>query len=180
MTNPFSSIISPEFKQLFNNAIDSLLEQNALTVPCRIKYAGQQNQTFCNNCIYDPISKLSANLYNGTGPNPFPDNGICPVCMGNGTARNDVLAISSSVLYLAVIFDSKYFINKSSKYVNIPDGMVQTICLTQYISQIRNANEMIMDTDIQGYGNYTYERAGDPEPAGLGDHRYIITMWKRK
>ena len=177
MNNPFSSIISPELKQVFNDAIDSLLEQNALTVPCRLKYAGQQNSTYCNNCIYDPISQLSANIYNSTGPNPFAEGSICPVCMGNGSTRNDKSA--TTIIHLAVLFDSKYFI-KSSKYLNIPDGMVQTICLTQHLPEIRNANEMIMDTNIESYGNYTYERAGDPEPVGLGDHRYIITMWKRK
>ena len=71
MTNPFDSIISSDFKQLYNNAIDGLLKQNALTVPCRIKYSGQQNTTLCNNCIFDPISKLSSNIYNNTGPNNF-------------------------------------------------------------------------------------------------------------
>jgi len=48
------------------------------------------------------------------------------------------------------------------------------------LPKIRNATEIVIDTDIAKYGNYIYERASDPEPVGLGDHRYIITMWKRK
>jgi hypothetical protein len=87
---------------------------------------------------------------------------------------------SSETVYLACIFDSKYWMNWSSKTVNIPDGMVQTICKVELLPKIRNASEIIIDSKISKYGNYTYERAGDPEPAGLGNNSYIITMWKRK
>lgn len=180
MTNPFSGIISSELKNLYNNAIDSLLETSALTLPCKIRYAGQQNQNFCNNCVFDPITKLSANMYNGTGPNPFSDGGVCPVCLGNGiTDHETTISTSTTTISLAVIFDTKYFIN-NNKLINIPDGSIQTICSINLISQIRNANDLIVDTDIQPYGQYIYERASDPEPAGFGSSRYIFTMWKRK
>ena len=36
-----------------------------------------------------------------------------------------------------------------------------------------------VDTNISSYGNYSYSRAADPQPAGLGDHRYLITFWSR-
>ena len=176
-TNPFSNIINSNFKNLFNDAIDSLLENNALTVPCRLIYSGSKNTTYCNNCIFDPISKLSSNIYNGSGPAPFAENSICPVCVGMGMKHGD----STEVLYLAAIFDSKYFLNVSSgSTVNIVDGMVQTICHSALLPKIRNANEIIIDTNIEKYGGYSYQRAGDPSPAGFGDNRYIITMWKRK
>jgi hypothetical protein len=58
--------------------------------------------------------------------------------------------------------------------------MVQTICKIDLIGKIRNASEIIIDSNLNKYGNYKYERAGDPEPVGLGDNSYIITMWKRK
>ena len=181
MSNPFSGIISSELKGLYNNAIDALLENNALTLPCKLRYSGQQNQqTFCNNCIYDPSTKLSSNIYNGTGPNPFADHSVCPVCLGNGTANSDTVSTSSTVLYLAIIFDSKYFLNVSNKVINIPNSHIQTICNIKYISHLRNTNDMVVDTQIEPYGHYVYERDGDPEPAGFGSSRYIITMWKRK
>lgn len=178
MSNPFSGIVSPELKQLFNNAIDSLLENNALTLPCKLRYAGQQNPILCNNCIYDPITKLSANLYNGTGPNPFADGTICPVCVGNGITDSEV-TITSKIFNLAVIFDSKYFLN-TNKLINIPQGNIQTLCSIHLMPHIRSANDMIVDTKIQNYADYIYERESDPEPAGLGDSRYIITMWRKK
>jgi hypothetical protein len=172
----FENLITNEFKAIFNDAIDTIISQNGLSVPCRLKYSSEANSTLCNNCLYDPISKLSSNIYKTGGPVVFPNNHICPVCMGMGLVKSD----SSEILYMSAIFDSKYFVNWSTEVAHIPGGMVQTICLLSYLPKIRNANEIIFDTNIENYGNYSYERAGDPMPAGLGDNRYIITMWKRK
>lgn len=177
MDSGFDAIINTEFKRTFNSAIDALLKNTALTVPCKLLYSGGQNTTYCNNCIFDPISKLSSNMYNGTGPSPFTEQMICPVCMGMGLIQQD----SFEILYLAVIFDSKYFMNiRSGSVVNIPDGTIQTLCSIEYLPKIRNANEVIVDTNIESYGNYSYQRAGDPTPVGLGDNKYILTMWTRK
>lgn len=176
--NPFENIISPEFKKVFNDAIDSLLSQNSLTVPCNLKYiSSNKQQNLCNNCIFDSISLLSSNIYNNTGPQPFPDNTICPVCLGAGVLSDNT---KEETLYLAVIFDSKYFVNYSSKVVNIPAGTIQTLSKIETIHKLRNANSITFDTDIKNYGNYEYQRVGDPEPCGLGDHHYIATLWQRK
>lgn len=176
--NPFSGIISPEFKNLFNSAIDSLLEQNALTVPCILKYiSANKEQNLCNNCFFDSISLLSSNRYNGSGPQPFTENTICPVCLGKGVLSN---SSKQENIYLAVIFDSKYFINYNSKLIDIPAGSVQTISKIETINKIRNANEIIFNSKISNYDDYVYQRAGDPQPCGLGDHKYIITLWTRK
>jgi hypothetical protein len=180
MTNIFDSISFPNLKDIYNQAIDALLKDTALTLPCRLRYSGQQNQNFCNNCIYDPISKLSSSIYNGSGPNPFSDGGVCPVCLGNGITDSEK-AISSTIVHLAVLFDSKYFLNiNKNQILNIPAGSIQTICSINLITQLRNANDMVVDTNTEPYGGYLYERNGDPEPAGFGNSRYIITMWKRK
>lgn len=176
--NPFSGLINKDFKNLFNNAIDSLLETNALTIPCILKYIStNKEQNLCNNCLFDSISLLSSNIYNNSGPQPFPENTICPVCLGTGTLSNN---IKEETLYLAVIFDSKYFLNYSNKLVNIQTGTVQTISKIDTIHKLRNANEIIFNTDIGNYGSYIYQRSSDPEPCGFGDHRYIVTMWTSK
>lgn len=178
MINPFTNIISPEFKALYKNAIDTLLDQNGLTVPCTIKYIGAASQNPCNNCVFDPISGLSANIYNGVGPSFFPEGSICPVCMGNGVVAGNVS--STEIIPLAVIFDSKHWLNWTSKSLNIADGMVQIISKIEYLPKLRNASELIVDNNIGLYGSYIYERASDPEPVGLGDHAYTVSMWKRK
>lgn len=178
MNNPFSNIISSELKTLYKSAIDSILEQNGLAVPCTIKYVGAASEIKCNNCIFDPISGLSANIYNGTGPAFFPEGSVCPICMGNGVTGSTLS--SSETIPLAIIFDSKHWLNWSSKSLHITDGMVQIICKIEYLPKLRNASELIIDTNISPYGDYVYERANDPEPVGLGDHSYIVSMWTRK
>lgn len=178
MNNPFINIISPELKKIYKDAIDSILDQHGLSVPCTIKYAGLASESKCNNCVFDPISGLSANIYNGVGPIFFPEGSVCPVCMGNGSISSP--SSNSETIPLAVIFDSKHWLNWSSKSLNIADGMVQIICKIEYLPKLRNASEIIIDNNINAYGSYIYERASDPEPVGLGQHSYIVSMWKRK
>ncbi len=175
MTNPFASIISPLFKNTFNNAIDALLMDNALSVPCTFSY-GSSNNELCPNCLFDPMSQRSLNQYNeATGSCPFATNSICPVCNGYGTIDQ----AKTEIIYLGVIIDSKYWFKWSSNAVNIADGTVQTICNISLLPKIKNAQSMTIDKNISAYGDYTYVTAGDPQPIGLGDNRYIVTMWSR-
>ena len=60
--NPFSGIIDSNFKSIFNDAISSMLDSTACTVPCTLKY-GVTKYDSCANCIYDPIGKKSSNRY---------------------------------------------------------------------------------------------------------------------
>lgn len=172
----FDNIITSEFKNLFTDAIDSLLAENSLSVPCKLFYSGEANSKLCSNCEYDTISKLSANIYKSGGPVPFTNGHICPVCMGVGYITSD----SSEIIHMAVIFDSKFFVNWSTKAVDIPAGIVQTICDIKYMSKIKNANEVSFDTNLSQYGNAIYARAGDPTPVGLGINKYITTIWNRQ
>ena len=171
MNIPFNSL-----KSTFNDAIDTLISQNGLSLPCRLLYANTQ-PSICNNCIFDPISNRSLNKYNGTGPSPFGEFSICPVC--NGAGFN--ITQAEETVYLAVLFDSKYWFNWNNKSntIRVPDGMVQTICHANLLPKIRNADKILIDTTKETYGSYYYTRANDPELAGFGDTNYIFTMWQR-
>lgn len=174
MANPFETIISPEFKNIYNQAIDGILSNGSLAVPCTINY-GSSNTRLCTNCVYDPISNRSLNKYNQTGLAPFSEGMICPVCNGYGS----IDTASTEVVPLAVLFDSKYWLNWNSKAVNVSDGMIQTICNISLLPKIKNAQSITIDKNISNYANYIYNRIGEPEPCGLGDNRYIITMWQK-
>lgn len=181
MTNPFNNIITPEFKNVFDQAIDAILSPTGLVTPCKLVYKTEPQKItqLCNNCIFDPISKLSSNIYNGIGPVFFEDI-LCPVCLGGGFTNNvNQDNITEENIDLAVISDSKHFIKLRSS-VNIPDGSIQTICSIEYLIRLKNASYLVVDRSLQPYGDYSYERSGDPEPCGFGSNRYIITMWKRK
>jgi len=88
---------------------------------------------------------------------------------------------SEETIYMAVLFDSKYWFNWNNKSntIRVPDGMVQTICHANLLPKIRNADKILIDTTKETYGSYYYTRANDPELAGFGDTNYIFTMWQR-
>lgn len=164
-------ILSQEFKNLYKNQINQLLSANGLTNKCTL-YFDNGSADYCNNCVYDSMSKSSANIYNGSGPQPFPEYTMCPVCMGIGVKKNNT---KTKNILLAVIFDSKYFININNRVVNIPDGTIQTICHKSHTLDIRSSSSMSVDS----VSNIFYERIEDVNPAGLGDLDYIFTTWKR-
>lgn len=171
MINDFSQIPYSDLKAIYNAGIDSLLSQEGLTIPVTLVYADNK-PNYCNNCIFDPVINKSSNVYNGTGPNSFPENSICPICLGMGSIPSE----SSETVYIAVLFDSKYWININPRVVNIADGMVQTICKYELSSKLNNANEIYFNND----STERYLRAGDSKPIGLGNTNYIFTMWKHK
>ena len=169
-----ANIISQQFKDLFNTAIDEILSAHGLTVPCKFIYSNS-NPELCSNCIFDSINTRSSNIYNGSGPVPFANQTICPVCNGVGLLSGS----KEELVNLAVIFDSKYWLNWKYNSIHVTDGMVQTICHSSLLPKIRNAERVQINTNMENYGSYFYTRSSDPELAGFGDSRYIITMWKR-
>lgn len=172
--NPFDTLLTPALKQLYNNAIDALLNpSNGLVQNCILRYLSSPSQQgLCNNCIYDSISKLSSNMYNGTGPKPFSDGGICPVCIGAGLIDGVASSATSEVVRIAVIVDSKKFINIANT-VNIDSGIIQTISNKDLIAKLHNAFELEVH-------NITYQRISEPQHCGLSDHKYITILWKSK
>ena len=164
------NIISSELKALFNAQIDMILATDGLTVPCSLKY-NSTNTTFCKNCIYDKIMNQSLNKYNGTGPVSFPEGSICPVCGGFGKVDYD----SSETVYMAVILDSKYWLNWGPKFVNTPNISAQTLCSISLLNKINNCTQAVLNSNIGS--NNLYTKAGDPTPMGFGNHDYILTNW---
>lgn len=171
MHNP----ISKDFLAYFNQSINAILQSGALSLSCTLTFDNNASKTLCNNCTYDPITQRSTNRYNNTGPQPFAEYTICPVCFGRGNIEG---SLQQKKIDLGVIFDSKYFVNVN-KNVNISDGTIQTICSSLYMIDIKNCTSLVVNNKNQ-YGLYYYERANDPILCGLGNTDYIITMWNRK
>lgn len=164
-------IITPEMKQMFNTAIDSLLEETALTIPCKLKY-GSTKPSYCNNCEIDPISNKSSSIYNGTGPNPFDENSICPVCMGKGLISGD----SYEIVHLGVIANTSYWYDWGSKTLRVPDGgTVQTLCRSELMSKLTSADWITFGAD----DNNNYTLAGAPQVVGFGDTNYVWAIWRQ-
>jgi hypothetical protein len=111
---------------------------------------------------------VSSNVYNGSGPKPFPDGGICPVCAGSGQLSSTINEKQETV-HIAVITDSKYFINIADA-LNISPNSIQTIFSIDLLYKLNNAKELIVN-------NASYQKAGSPQFCGLAEHKYVIMMW---
>ncbi len=172
MANPFEGIITSEFKELFTNMIDSLLEDTALTVPCRLVYEATKFN-LCANCVPNPISGRSTNVFQTGGPAPF-FTGSCPICHGVGRLPDQ----QTEIIYLCVIWNYKDWIGDVP--VHSPDGFVQTISKLDTLDNIKRANEVLIDTNIEQYTKHVFERDGEPNMQGFGNSSYVFTMWKRK
>jgi hypothetical protein len=175
MSNPYAGIITSEFKTMYDNAIDALLEDTALTVPCRLEYNNTKNVP-CSNCELDPINKRSANVYKSGGASPFVTGSICPTCNGVGF----ISASSSSTFNMAVLWNE----NKS-KFLDIGLKLdnskiyAQSICHSDRWPAIVSCQGAILNTNIEGFGRQKYQREGDPTPFTFGHKTYIITLWSR-
>ena len=173
MVNPFSGIIDSTLKSVFNNAINAILEDGALTVACTLEYGITRDES-CVNCLYDPIGQKSSNRFQNGGPVPFPFGSVCPLCNGNG--KKPVL--SSEEVNLAVIFEPRQFLEISTP-VNTADGYIQTLANKSMTPKLQRAKEIVVSTDVSGFFTHRYERAGEPLPVGLGNNEFVLCTWRR-
>ena len=173
MVNPFSGIIDSSLKSVFNNAINAILEDDALTVSCTLEY-GITKYESCVNCLYDPIGQKSSNRFQDGGPAPFPFGTLCPVCNGNGRRP----LTSSENVNLAVIFEPRQFLEMSTP-VNTADGYIQTLAKKAMTAKLQRAKEIIVSTDTSGFFPHRYQRISEPLPIGLGNNEFVICTWRR-
>ena len=167
MTIDFSSLQS-----LYKNQMDMLLANTGLTTKCLLNY-GITKKDLCPNCIYDPNLKKSANKYKVGGPKPFVNGRICPYC--NGAGSHGIVKVEA--VYLAVIWDYKYWINKPINIQN-PTGMIQTISSRAILDKIKKAKDLTVIYNTSN-SNPLFTLAEEPNPVGLGDNNYLICNWER-
>ncbi len=173
MSNPFSGIISSDLKLLYTNMIDALLEDEALTLPCRFVYSGTKFIK-CPNCQYNSQTGKSNNIYLSGGPIAF-TKGVCPYCTGEGKVPDEDTSESNN---LAIIWDYRKFI-PIAQPIKVVEGTIQTICNISLIAKLKKVKELIVDTNIEKYVRHRFMRDSEPTPAGFGSDNYIITLWKR-
>lgn len=173
MVNPFSGIIDSSLKSVFNNAINAILEDDALTVSCTLEY-GITKYESCVNCLYDPIGQKSSNRFQDGGPAPFPFGTLCPVCNGNGRRP----LTSSENVNLAVIFEPRQFLEMSTP-VNTADGYIQTLAKKTMTHKLQRAKEIIVSTDVSNFFSHRYQRVSEPLPIGLGNNEFVVCTWRR-
>jgi hypothetical protein len=91
--------------------------------------------------------------------------------MGSGKT---LLDSSTKQLYLAIISDTKYFINMPNQLVNISDATIQIICAKSNAELLKSCKYLIINSDP----TKKYEKIDNSNITGLGDLDYIIMNWK--
>jgi hypothetical protein len=170
----FTGIITAAHKQTFKDMINALLEDTALTVPCKLVFENTKLQD-CPNCVYDAITRRSSNIYQVGGPLQFIDGQICPYCGGVGS-----LSFSNDEsLYLGIIKPAFFGMAPLElESVNFVDGKIQSLCNIEHYAKIKNASYIIIDTNITDLTLSKYIRYRDPVPMGFGDNSFIVTTWQ--
>lgn len=172
MTNPFTSLFTPQLKQLHKDMIDATIDGCA--VECTLHYQATKFED-CANCSYDVIGGKSSNRYLSGGPVPF-YHGSCPLCNGQGKRQVNI----DETIFLCPIWDSKDWYKLSLSQVNMAEINVQTMSKITTYNKLKRCTSISIDNKIEGYGIPEFIRVGDPEPCGFGDSTHIITSWKRK
>ena len=162
-----------DLKTIYKQYMDSLLASAGLSTEITFVF-GVSKKLLCPNCIFDPNLKKSSNKYKTGGPSQFTLGKICPYCNGIGYAGET----NTEIGYLAIIWDYKKWINSP---INIaePDGMIQTICDITYLPSIRQCKEILVNYPGSLNKKHKFQLYGEPNPVGLGDNNYLITMWKK-
>jgi len=173
MANPFAGMITAAFKAKHKNMIDALLEDTALTVPCRLEYSTTKFD-LCSNCIYSPVGNKSSNRFKTGGPVPF-HHGVCPVCSGAGRIQTT----DSEILFLMPIWDSKGWLQMGLTAERTAGIDVVTFSKATTYPDLKRATTIQIDTTIEAYGVPTFERADEPQWCGLAQSSHILTLWKR-
>jgi len=178
MSNPFSGIISTELKNMYTNAIDALLEETALTVPCELYYDTEKYED-CDLCVRDDIGDMGGIPFPGGGSNIFPNNQNSPVSDDTEKRRVEV---DPEELDLFVIFNYKKWlsIDRIADVIKSPEGYVQILTKISNTSKLRQAKYIIINTNLSQYANHRFVKDGEPIPLGLGSHAYSLSMWKRE
>lgn len=162
--------LTDDIKKIAQYAIDDLIEQLGKT--CSIVYPAAPEP--CENCVFDAIAGVSANIWRTGGPMPF-HVGSCPMCNGQGliyTEKNE------TVKFLCQWQPRAWFIAPGN--IRIPDGYVQIKGYITDLPKVRRAEYILMQTPVSGYTYFKYKLDSEPIDQGnIIQNRYFIALLRR-
>jgi len=174
-SNPFANVLNATVRQQFCNAIDSLVSDDGCTVTCRLFY-GSARCVPCTNCVTNHVTGSAAGVYQAGGPAPFGKGQLCPLCQNAG----EVFLETSEDFKMMVSWDTERFIKLSRNNVEAPritDSFAETFCRIEWWLKIVNADYAILNVCDECL-DQRWKRITVPEPCGLGQPKYIRTLWQ--
>lgn len=154
----------------YKSICDDMISSN-FGVNCELIYPSRRE--FCANCVFDTIGDKSANRYKHGGPQPF-NFGYCPTCGGQGYKE----VSNTEIIKLRVYYNPKNWI-KITTSTNIDESDAQVIGFLYDKPKFDRADEIMLDSDQEGYQRYKFTKNSDSIPHGLGHDRYFVCLLKR-
>lgn len=155
----------------YNQAMDVMID-NGFGIQCTIHYPTERVQ--CANCLPEPATGKSANIYNGTGPIPFQDT-FCPYCNGEGFSNNE----ATENIMMRCYFTAKNFIKLGVDLKSPQGATMQSIGHLRDMQNCRRAAYIQVNTAEGEYGTYKYRLAAEPQFHGFQRNKYFIANWTR-
>jgi len=139
---------------------------------CTLYYPAKATE--CDNCILDPRTHKSANIYKAGGPIPFQNYTICPRCGGSG--RNTLQP--TATVYLRIYWQPRDWIDIGVKF-DVAFGICMTIGYLTDLPKIERAQRILLNADIAPIRRWYCKRAGEAVPHGFRQNRYFIQYLER-
>jgi len=139
---------------------------------CTIYYPPKPTE--CDNCIFDPTTGRSSNIYKTGGPIPFQNHTICPRCGGAG--RSTIRTTED--VKLRIYWQPKDWIDIGVKF-DVAYGVAMTIGYMTDLPKIERAEKILLNTNILEMRRWFCKRAGEAVPHGFRQKRYFIQYVER-
>lgn len=152
-------------------------------VTCKIGYPPTDGE--CPNCLFDPGTGYSANVYKTGGPISFPQHTVCPWCGGRGLmsieqqedirlrvywgGTNEPAAAATASSFNQLVKQTGF---------NSSAGDAIVIGYMDDLPKFRRSNYILVYSDL----NIEYwkcSRASEAKPWGFRKNRYFCAMIKR-
>jgi hypothetical protein len=164
--------LTTDIKTVTSQALDDLMTE--LGKNCQLIYPPKW--AACVNCVFDPIGQKSSNRWVNGGPAPFPEGSVCPVCNGAGQRAEE----TTETIKMLVRSEPAHFWVKAPPGVNVPAGLIQTKGFFTDMPKVLQAQQMVVQPELQAIIRYRYTLVGEPLDIGnIIQGRYFVAMWQR-
>ena len=141
---------------------------------CKLIYEPKDLE--CPNCYLDIDTGVSTSIYKSGGPIAFTNYTICPYCGGRGRLQTE----ETENIRLRVYFNQKQFIQTAqTQNIVISGDIIQVIGYMVDLPKVQRAKAMMVDTQVEGYKEYTFQPLSTPIPWGFRHAKYFTQLWKR-
>ena len=139
---------------------------------CTLVFPAKREE--CDNCIFDPHTGRSSNVYKVGGPISFQIHGICPRCQGRGRLE----LASTATMRLRTYWESSSWREIGIKVAD-PTGRCIVIGYMDELAKFERANTVLLNDELKNIRNFRCAREGEAQPWGFRRNRYFTQIMKR-